>query len=272
MKVATAVLLLVNLLLFGWLTAHQQTDPPNISPGASAVQGTVESLTLLRERSDAAASSSVEAPREPVSLKAADSVVAPTVGEQARFVHTQPPEVLPPTPRPDPGTAEFSAGEPDGGAMSDDEPEGICQTIGPFGTRARAQRMAGALVDLHIEPELRTARIEQPSGYWVYLPSMAGSDAKHIVDELSTRGVKDYFLGRQNFISLGVFSDKNSAERRLREISDLGYRPKLEPRFLVQEVFWIDVVESPGHRVADEQWADLLLDETGVRRQIIRCE
>ena len=271
MKIVATVLLLANLLMFGWLMTHPQTGRPSVSPVSSAVHGAIESLTLLRERADAEVPAAEPIPAR-VPVEPASPVIEPTIDEQARSVYTPPADTHVPSAGTDPNAIESPIGEPNGGATSNDASKRICQTIGPFDTRNRAQRLAGALAELDIEPVLRTARIEQPSGYWVYLPAMAGPDARRIVGELSAKGVKDYFLGRQNFISLGVFSDKAPAERRIREISELGYQPKLEPRFLVQEVFWIDIAEASERRVPDEQWADLLLGESEARRQIIRCE
>ena len=269
MKLVAVVLLVANVLLFGWIMDHQQPGRPDVSPLASVVHGAMESLTLLRqrpERPDAGTSAAKAAP-DPRPLETARPAVEPP-----RPVDVQPPEVRSPSTGPDPDITGSQADEPAANAMQGEAPKTICQTIGPFDTRTRAQRVAGVLSDVQVEPKLRTARMEQPSGYWVYLPSMASPDAKRIVGELAAKGVKDYFLGRQNFISLGVFSDKLSAERRVREISELGYRPKLEPRFLAQEVFWVDIAELPEHRMSDKQWGELLLNETGARRQIIRCE
>lgn len=274
MKIVAVVLVLANLLLFGWLMVHQQTGRPDISPVASVVHGAIESLTLLRERPERpdAETPVAETSPERIPLDTASPAVEPTSDEQPSPVYAQPPDLRAPSAGPDPNAAESQADESRVSVTLGDTPKSVCQTIGPFDTHNRAQRVAGALSDAQLEPKLRTARIEQPSGYWVYLPSMAGPDARRIVGELSGQGVKDYFLGRQNFISLGVYSDKLSAERRVREISELGYQPKLEPRFLVQEVFWIDIAELSEHRMSDEQWGELLLNETGARRQIIRCE
>lgn len=65
---------------------------------------------------------------------------------------------------------------------------------------------------------------------WVYIPPQTDLElAKRKVQQLSDQGVQDFYLinngGRwQNAISLGVFSNKDGAERRLAELKAQGVR------------------------------------------------
>lgn len=271
MKVATVILLVVNVLLGGWLVTHQYTDRPTDSPGPSTVPDAAESLTLLRERSPTAVPPAGSLADTPIAERT-DPATATGLTRQVQSVPAPSSDPLVQQPSPDLAVDDSSAGAPADSVALGPDPEGTCHTVGPFPAHARAQDVVSALAAVQVESVLRTAQIAQPSGYWVYLPSMPSPAAKRIVDDLSAKGVKDYFLGRQNFISLGVFSDRYSAERRLRAIADLGYQPKLEPRFLTQEVFWVDVAESPGVPITQEQWTNLLGSEAGIRRQSIACE
>jgi hypothetical protein len=66
--------------------------------------------------------------------------------------------------------------------------------------------------------------------YWVYIPPRgSASEAQKKGDELKSLGVTDYFVvndgGRwQNAISLGLFANRDSAERRLNSIREQGVR------------------------------------------------
>ncbi len=280
MKLVAFVLLFANLALFGWLYTHPQQPQADVIR-APQLPASVEPLVLLRERpktAGAAAEMPLPAPAERMPA----AVIQTPSSDQAEL----PQGSLPATPdlpsqaqlseaaaaltqAPADAAAEAPAGPPSAPVV---QPERLCQTVGPFPERAEADAFVAELSALGREAALRTAQVEQPSGYWVYLPSMPRAEARRIIDDLAAKGVKDYFLGRQNFISLGVFTDKRSAESRVRDISALGYTPRLEPRFLTREVFWIDLEETASARIDDARWIELLNNRTNLRRQSVACE
>lgn len=274
MKAVTVALLLANLLLFGWLYSHQQAYRPAVVTETMPFPAPVEPLLLLRERTktvlpqsdDASQPAAREQTPEPTVADGApptlDSTVTTADGSAPLPIEDDAME---------PGTVSATEPEPSR-VPAEITPEKICQTIGPFSSRARVNEFVSEVVALGGEPTVRASQIEQPSGYWVYLPSMPRTEAQRIIDDLSMRGVKDYFLGRQNFISLGVFSDKRSAEMRLREIEALGYAPRLEPRFLTREVFWVDLEEQSAQRIDAAQWDTLFQERADIRRQPVACE
>ena len=278
MKAAALALMLANLVVFGWLYTHPQQPGGVIH--ATPLPATVEPLVLLRERTKA-----VETEREtPSAQKQTEPVIAAAVQEPISGQVDTPQEPAPiPSETTTPVQAPEAAGDgpqletPASDSMAEAPPaepalERICQTIGPFPTATQADAFVSKLTAVDREPAIRAARIEQPSGYWVYLPTMPRPEARSIIDDLAAKGVKDYFLGRQNFISLGVFSDKRSAEMRMREITALGYAPRLEPRFLTREVFWVDLEEPASQRLEAARWDDLLKDHPDLRRQSVACE
>lgn len=280
MKTAALALLLVNLVLFGWLYTHPQQKMDSVIR-MPELPASVEPLVLLRERAKADEAmaetppAQAQAQAEPVQESAAqqaiperaDIAVEATPATSDMPVPAQLPESGPGVPQPGAPAAEPATDEPP------PPPAGrVCQTIGPFPDRARAEAFMGELAALGREPSVRAAQIEQPSGYWVYLPSMPRAEVERIIADLAAKGVKDYFIGRQNFISLGVFSDKRSAETRVNEIAALGYSPSLEPRFLTREVFWVDLEEDSSERLDDADWDGLLDSLPDLRRQSVACE
>ncbi|WP_374347438.1 SPOR domain-containing protein [Chitinimonas sp.] len=80
--------------------------------------------------------------------------------------------------------------------------------------------------DTHLQEPEGEAKVR----YWVYIPPRASNaEAQHKADELKSLGVSDYFLVNdgskwQNAISLGLFANRDSAERRLKAIRDQGVR------------------------------------------------
>lgn len=265
MKYVVYLLLLANLGLFAWLYTHQDGYRPVETSGA-AFPPSIEPLVLLRERGGAAAPAGPESEPEPEPESNMDvSPVSDAVSPPADSEPATEPESAP----------EDDAAQVDAQPFADPTPvpmPRVCQTIGPFLEREQVDEFVTRLSQLAVAPMRRTAQVEQPSGYWVYLPSMPRAEAGRTIDELAAKGVKDYFLGRQSVISLGIFSDKRTAENRVRDIGALGYQPRLEPRYVTREVYWVDFEERGPDYISTEQWRTLLDAQPELRRQSLACE
>ena len=81
--------------------------------------------------------------------------------------------------------------------------------------------------DVHVQlPDVDRSKVR----YWVYItPRSSQADAQRKADELKTLGVADYFVVNdgskwQNAISLGLFSSKDAADRRLADLKEQGVR------------------------------------------------
>jgi hypothetical protein len=104
-----------------------------------------------------------------------------------------------------------------------------CLEWGSFNV-ADAARAEQALQSLNLGDRLTQRRIDDAGSWWVYLPpqgSKASADKK--LAELKRLGVSDYFTiqdeGKYRFaISLGVFSSKDGAQKRLEEVRAKGVR------------------------------------------------
>lgn len=280
MRYAVYLLLMANLAFFAWLyRTHEQYAPPD-GPVVRALPATVESLRLLRERG-------------------VETVVAHGDDRLPPAPEDSPPPPAPAgevaTLRPDGPLPEPA--EPSGEAVSSADQEGtdvaagngaapaealppqpaaapvrICQTIGPFLARRDAERLVGQLAEAGPQAVIRVSQMQQPNGYWVYLPEMERNAARRTVRELQARGVEDYYLGRQNVISLGLFSDRRTAEARMREIAAMGYESRVEERFKSRDMYWVDLEEREPDRLSDEHWQVLLGSPADIRRQPVSCE
>lgn len=267
MKFALYMLFFANLVLFGWLYSNPERFAPQLESSVAPFPANVEPLQLLSERGSAIAESEVKpAPNVPPSVSAVQ-----TEQEENRRLSTQ--ESMPAAPDAVPDVVvevESSAqAEP-----REQQPVSvpICQAIGPFQQRGDVDRLSAELIALQVTLDVRTAQMEYPADYWVYLPEMAASEARAIMKDLASKGVKDTFLGRQNFISLGVFSDKRTADARARDIRQQGYEPKVEARFRTRDVFWIDIEEQPPTVLSETDWSQRLSAWPDVRRQTVSCE
>jgi hypothetical protein len=272
MKYVVYLLLLANLGLFAWLYTHQDGYQP-VEIGGAAFPPSIEPLVLLRERGAAAPAlphAGPESAPEPEPEPEPESITDASPVSDA----VSPPADSEPATEPE-SPPEDDAAQVDAQPFADPTPvpvPRVCQTIGPFLEREQVDEFVTRLSQLAQTPMMRTAQVEQPSGYWVYLSAMPRAEANRTIDDLAAKGVKDYFLGRQNVISLGIFSDKRTAENRVRDISALGYQPRLEPRYVTREVYWVDFEERGPEYISAEQWRTLLNAQPDLRRQSLACE
>ncbi|MFN2330053.1 MAG: SPOR domain-containing protein [Chromatocurvus sp.] len=274
MRFIVYMLLLANLGLFAWLYTHSEQYRP-AEPRAAAFPASVEPLILLRERPRAEpaapalpeVSAPAQLPNEVEALQMSpDPDANPRVGPAA-------PENAAAETAPVPEAERAPVGEAPAAELPPPPvPTRLCQVIGPFSARDQVDALLSELTALGKTATVRAAQTEEPSGYWVYLPAMPRADARRTINELAAKGVKDYYLGRQNFISLGIFSDERSAENRLQEMIALGYQPRMEQYFVTREVYWVDLEELGPDHLSDAQWRDLLNAQLEPRRQPVTCE
>lgn len=289
MKRVVLLLIAANLGVFGWLYVHREEYRPIRVTQVRPLPENIEPLRLLHERDTGSNSETVTQRQlqQPAEATPRPEEVGGGETTQAGEAFAQAPAELPVDPAPDhdflrlaaPAPDDSAAASPlslDGDTLGTDTQESelapVCHSIGPFPDRQHLNAAMERLSEFDLELTIRASQIEQPSGYIVYLAAMPRAEARAIVRELEAKGVQDYFLGRENVISLGIFSAKRMAEERARAITRLGYEPLLGTRFVTREVFWIDLQESGPQRVDDAQWQALLGSQEDVRREPVACE
>jgi len=121
-----------------------------------------------------------------------------------------------------------------------------CQTLGPIMAVAQLRSLDGKLGELGLEPRRRTTGDQKAIGYWVFLPAMERSQALEIKARLDKHKDKDYYIGKDNLISLGIFKVKSRADVRLGQVRKLGLEAVLEARYRKDTVHWLDIDRQSG--------------------------
>lgn len=152
------------------------------------------------------------------------------------------------------GPASGAEPEPDRDRSGERGPEGEaaqqCLEIAPFATRAialeAAQRYRRAGHDV------RLGRTEErfKVGDWVYLPPLPTRDAaRQRAAELREMGIQDVYAVAnpefRNAISLGVYSESESVERRLEQLSAYDLDVEVRSRYGTRERFRLVVQLDP---------------------------
>lgn len=131
-----------------------------------------------------------------------------------------------------------------------------CLSLGPFSDLTDAARAATLLRENSLEPRQRTGEGVVWKGYWVALdglPDRAAADG--VIERLRRFGIGDAYAmpgdaGRIT-VSLGLFSERQRALRRMDDVKALGLDPRITERERSGTVYWIDVDVVPPAELPD---------------------
>ena len=151
------------------------------------------------------------------------------------------------------------------------QPRDNCLSLGPFTDLTDAARASTLLRENELEPRQRAREGVVWKGFWVTLggvPNRAAAD--QIIERLRRAGVADAYVmpadGSDVTISLGLFSERQRALRRLDDAKAIGLDPRIVDRERTGTVYWIDVDVVPPAELPD---AARLQGEVG---RILRLE
>ncbi len=144
-----------------------------------------------------------------------------------------------------------------------------CVSVGPFNDLAIAAKAAGALHSRGFAPQQRAEEGETWNGFWVYIGGVSdAAEADKAFKTLDRAGIKDAHLmpesndGRR--ISVGLFSERDRAERRARTVEKLGFKTEVAERKQPGTVYWVDLALKPSDGAVPVQ--DLLTVGAGSSR------
>lgn len=131
------------------------------------------------------------------------------------------------------------------GHATEAESTAHCYTLGPFKRADDANAVRDQIKVTGIVAKRRMSKDNSRKGFWVLLPpATSRAKAKHNIELLKAQGIKDYFLvvtGEQsNAVSLGVFAQTDTAQRRYEEIKAMGFDPKIQNVDLPMREYWLD--------------------------------
>lgn len=143
----------------------------------------------------------------------------------------------------------------------------VCYRLGPIETDDEAEQLSAWLVAAGGVPQRRSGERRELELYWVYLPPFSTrTEADRVAAEMAQAGIQDiYVIARGDMahaISLGVYSQTSSLQRRLRQLREKGYDASVLPRYRSAAGSWIDV-EFMGTDGFPQQAFSLRFPHTG---------
>ncbi len=127
-------------------------------------------------------------------------------------------------------------------------PEGRCYTLGPFRSQDTAALARAALEDLNLEPGERVRNEREQYGYQVYIPPFDDRDAAiEAARALADKGITEYYIMNEerlrNAVSLGLFRNKQHADRQLAELRKKDIFAEVLPRYRDRKLYWLDYAD-----------------------------
>jgi hypothetical protein len=139
------------------------------------------------------------------------------------------------------GVEQLTASKPPGAGQGM-----ACRVLGPIAANWQVEAVAKRLGVSGFVARRRSSEIKVQTGYWIYLPAMERNDATRIVNLLDEANDREYFVGKDNVISLGAFVELSRAEVRLESARKHGLDPILEPTYENRRVHWLDLEIAPS--------------------------
>jgi hypothetical protein len=130
-------------------------------------------------------------------------------------------------------------------------PAARCLSVGPFDDQPSAARGASQLREKGLAPRQRVEKGEIAKGFWVYIGGLkTDNDVAQVLRTLEQSHLDDAHLmsdtGDVHQVSVGLFSERDRADRRAESVQKLGLHPEVAERKLPATLFWVDVDLPPG--------------------------
>jgi SPOR domain len=149
-----------------------------------------------------------------------------------------------------------------------------CLSIGPFDDQASATRGASLLRDKGLAPRQRAGQGEISKGFWVYIGGLKSDrEVAQVLQTLEQSHVADAHVmpdtGDVHLVSVGLFSERDRADRRAEALRKLGLEPEVAERKLPATLFWMDVDLPPG--ASSPTGAEIAGEGTGADVRVMPC-
>jgi hypothetical protein len=160
-----------------------------------------------------------------------------------------------PSPEPQP-TVEVAKADTDTPPVSTDEnpaalPESDveCYTIGPLDNEDDISALSAWFNAQGSQAKLRTDERREVVSTWVFLPPLESREAADArVLEMQAANIDDIYViprgDMANAISLGLYSQEGSLQRRVSRLENRGFAPSVLPRYRTVMASWFDVTTN----------------------------
>lgn len=152
----------------------------------------------------------------------------------------------------------------------------LCTMIGKFTDLAVAEVISSRLKAIDIRHQIRDVELVSGERFWVYLGSdLTKSEALVLLASLQSQDIDSYHILRgelANSISLGVFSRKELAEARVRDMKLKGLEPKIKTKAQTYKEKWIVLAPNEHQKISQLTWQRVIGDDKSLQRRQNFCD
>jgi ribosomal protein S8 len=243
MKWIFILLLLLNVIYFGWELDRQIQIEVKNSTAPFAIPNNVKQLAFLSELK-----SPPELRNKPTQENESDldNFYASNGTEQPVSIEQLTDDVM----IEEAFSNDLVSNLPDisanGVSQDNNSAEALCFSFGPFPANEQAENLKQWFEQKNILVNQRKENEQTKQLFWIYLaPQKSRESAIAAIEELKNKGIKDYRLissgDLRNAISLGLFSTQAVVNKRLNELKSKGYQPIVVPYHNAEVIYWLDV-------------------------------
>ena len=143
--------------------------------------------------------------------------------------------------------------------MQDDDLMSVhrrCYSLGPFRSTGELAKVRTRLLEVSTQVRERETQALIDRGYWLYMPPYkSAAEAMQALALLRALGQEDiaviYNGEWTNALSLGYFSQRINAQKRIDELEGKGYSPQMEVRHDSEPRYWLDYEQDAGAKLIE---------------------
>lgn len=153
---------------------------------------------------------------------------------------------------------------------------GLCLFLGGFDQEAAARQVEQRLLSLDIESGVQVIETNAGTDYWVYLPPLTSRAASlRQLRELQSRNIDSYIVtvgDLANGISLGIFTQRDSAEAVVARLRDIDYEALIRELPRMHRRYWVRVEPRDSHLVDEGLLEGLVSSMPAMQHTQMSCD
>jgi hypothetical protein len=126
-----------------------------------------------------------------------------------------------------------------------------CVSVGPFRDTTETTQAIEAFRAANYAPRSRAQTAQISDGYLVHIDTIgSAAEQRRVLTTLRQAGIQDAApladVEPRYMISVGVFSDRDRAERRAQQVRALRIDAKIDPHSRAATFYWLDMEQQAG--------------------------
>ncbi len=150
-----------------------------------------------------------------------------------------------------------------------------CLALGPFMNSDVVDQVQQRLFSMGVESRERTNNVARTADYWVHIPPMTSRDAAiRLLRELQSQKIDSFVITQgelTNGISLGLFSNYDSAKAVRRRLVNAGYPVEIEKLVLQPESWWLELDSGEEEKLDSNFWSELIERVPAIKKTKKSC-